>query len=158
MKKLIILSILLTVGIVYAQKSTQFGFYVGYAGDPTTKVVIMDRLVQEAKYKIIRKELFSQDIVSKYLAVIVCEILQEKKRIHLSEAEKNEISLAYKSDSKITYLVGCEFSKETTIKNLLNKNYYIFLSRYHGGKKPNDFKKCSVNVCEVARKRYLNKL
>ncbi len=71
MKQLIILSILLTVGIVYAQKSTQFGFYVGYAGDPSTKVVIMDRLVHEAKYKIIRKELYSQDIVSKYLAVIV---------------------------------------------------------------------------------------
>jgi hypothetical protein len=157
MKKLILLSILFSTGIVFAQKSSQFGFYVGYSGVPTTNVVMMDRLIHEAKYKIIRKELYSQVIVSKYLAVIVCEILQEKKRIHLTEAEKNEIILAYKSDRKITYCSGCAFSKETTIKNLLNKNYYIFLNRYHG-KSPQDFKKNSVNVSEVVRNRYFNKL
>jgi hypothetical protein len=157
MKKLIFLSLLFIAGIAYAQKSSKFGFYVGYNGVPTRNVVMMDRLIHEAKYKIIRKELYSQDIVSKYLAVIVCEILQEKERIHLTDAEKNEIILSYKSDRKITYCSGCAFSKETTIKNLLNKNYYIFLNRYHG-KSPQDFKRNSVNVSEVVRNRYFNKL
>jgi hypothetical protein len=149
MKKYILVFLTVLSGITFAQKSYNIGFSVGYGGEPTKAVIKMDQLVEKSKYKLIRQELFTHDNATKCLAVIICEILEEKGRVKLTKLEKHEITLAYKSEGKIKFYKGCDYSKVTTIKDLLNEKY---INQKHSTREYN------INFREQARKRYIDKI
>ena len=121
MKKLLILLLILTSSVIFAQRKW-VGFYCGYAGNPSAQVVMMDSLVKKSEFMKIRKKLFDTDNATKCLAVIVCEILEKKGSIILTKHEKNEIIKAYKSEGKITIIFGCASLVKTTMKKILNEN------------------------------------
>jgi len=155
MKKLISIFLILIPLVSFSQETSHIGFSVGYGGKPTASVKMMDHLVEKSKYKLIRQKLFTHDNATKCLAVIICEILEKKGFIKLSKDEKYEISLAYKSDRKITLYSGCAYKNVTTIKDLLDGKYnnQKLISRkfYHNREFYHNFK-------EQAQKRYIDKI
>ena len=141
--------------ITFAQETTYIGFSVGYGGKPTASVTMMDHLVEKSKYKLIRQELFTHVNATKCLAVIICEILEKKGFIKLSKDEKYEISLAYKSDRKITFYSGCAYKNVTTIKDLLNGKYN---NQKLSTRKFDHNREFYHNFREQAQKRYIDKI
>ena len=63
----------------------------------------------------------SNDDGKKCLSVIVCEILETKKVIELTEKEKKKIKDAYESNKKIHLCAGCTYYGDTIMKDILNE-------------------------------------
>lgn len=99
----------------------KIGFGCGYAGSPTESVILIDSLVKLKDFNKIRRLLNSNDDGKKCLSVIVCEILETKKVIELTEKERKKIKNAYESNEKIHFCAGCTYYGETTMKDIFNE-------------------------------------
>lgn len=99
----------------------KIGFACGYAGSPTESVILIDSLVKLKDFNKIRKLLNSNDEGKKCLSVIICEILEAKNVIKLTEKEREKIKNAYESNEKIHLCAGCTYYGETTMKDIFNE-------------------------------------
>ena len=99
----------------------KIGFACGYSGSPTESVILIDSLVKSQDFNKIRRLLNSKDNGKKCLSIIVCEILEAKKVVELTEKERETIKNAYESNEKITICAGCTYYGDSTMKDVLNE-------------------------------------
>jgi hypothetical protein len=115
-----------TILIFFSINSTiiaqdKIGFACGYDGNRTESVVLIDSLVTHKNYNKLRDLLTSNDNGIKCLAVIVCEILEAKEKIKLTEKEKTIIKNAYNSKNKIKFCSGCTYNAKPKLTEVLNE-------------------------------------
>jgi len=119
----LILSIMILFGFnshIFAKG--KIGFACGYAGSPTESVILIDSLLKSKDFNKIRRLLNSNDDGKKCLSVIVCEILELKKLVELTEKEREIIKNAYESNEKIRICAGCTYYGDCSMKDVLNEN------------------------------------
>lgn len=106
-------------------KNNLIGFACYYSGRKSDPVKLFSELNVGKQYSIIRKKLQSTSSAEKYLATIVCEKLQQKKLIRLTQKELNLIEENKMSLEKMTICSGCTRQEEFTIKEMLTDNNFL---------------------------------
>lgn len=134
-----ILSILLVFALNISAQN-RIGFACGYAGGKSESVALIDSLVSNREYVEIKELLNSRDNGEKCLAIIVCEILENKGKISLTDKELDEIKKSYLSKKKIKICSGCTYYAEPTIEEILNET---------------DFDGWGFNIKQIAKNRYI---
>ncbi len=139
LKRLIYIISIQLVFVLTISAQDRIGFACGYAGSKSESVALIDSLVSNMEYFQIKELLNSRDYGVKCLAIIVCEILEEKGKISLTDKEIAEIKESYLSKERIKICSGCTYSGEPTIAEILNET---------------DFDGWGFNVKKMAKNRY----
>lgn len=132
----------LSILLVFALKisaQNRIGFACGYAGSKSESVALIDSLVSKKEYFEIKELLNSRDYGIKCLAIIVCEILENKGKISLTDKELEGIRKSYSSKNRIKICSGCTYSAEPTMEEILNET---------------DFDGWGFNMKQIALNRY----
>ncbi|PRX54967.1 hypothetical protein CLV81_3372 [Flagellimonas meridianipacifica] len=98
------------------------GFHCSFFGRPTESVWEMELAIYKAEYQKIRELLFSNDTGKRYLAVIVCEVLEEQQVFKLTHLEKAHVKGLYDSESEVSFCAGCGFFESYSFRDLLREN------------------------------------
>ncbi|MCR9226807.1 MAG: hypothetical protein NXH90_05270 [Flavobacteriaceae bacterium] len=115
-----------TFEMVQAQEDISLHSTVGlscyFTGRPTPVMKRMSKLIQDGSYKTIRSMLWSNDTGETYLAVVTCEVLNEKAMLRLTIDEQQRIAKLYVSDELwISVCSGCIVTEDVVIRKLLSK-------------------------------------
>ena len=100
--------------------NTAVGFECGGTGSSTEVVNKVYKLVEKHKYNEVIKLLHSKNIAEKFLAIIICEKLADKKKMKLAQNEQEIINGAYNSDELVYVCEGCDYDYQFKISTLLN--------------------------------------
>jgi len=73
-------------------------------------------------FSTIRNLLDAKNNALKCLAVIVCELLSENKKVVLTENELQKMNSYYRSSYTIGRCSGCNIGDKTTMENILNNS------------------------------------
>jgi len=138
-RRLIFIVSILFVFVLNISAQDRIGFACGYAGSKSESVTLIDSLVSNREYVEIKELLNSRDYGVKCLAIIVCEILDNKGTITLTDKELDEIKKMYSSKKKINICSGCTYYAEPTIEDILNET---------------DFDGWGFNIKQIAKNRY----
>ena len=96
------------------------GFACGGAGSSTESVSRVYNYIVEKEYKKVVKLLHSKNTAEKFLAIVICEKLAEKKKIKLTEKDLLEIKNSYSSKENVFVCGGCTFEGNLKMSILLN--------------------------------------
>ena len=135
MKKIKVLFLILVFTTAYsasAQSHEQgmVGFSCSFAGTPSLLVMKMSKLASKSKYEELRRKLVEGNTGEKYLAIILCETLEEKNEITLTTVEKAIIEDSYHSYARVSICAGCTMFQAVSLSELLNQTS----SNHFGGR------------------------
>lgn len=97
------------------------GFACYASGSPTETVQKLSQLIDKRKYKSIVKLLDSENNAERFLAVVVCEKLNELNKITINQELKVKISEIYKSNEIVSVCSGCTYWDDLPLKEMLKK-------------------------------------
>lgn len=95
------------------------GFSCSITGAPSVTVRKMSKLVLESKYEVIKELLINGNSAERYLSVILCETLQSRHIVYISQNENEVIQRLYNSDVRIQVCSGCTLFKTFSFSELL---------------------------------------
>ena len=99
---------------------TAVGFECGGAGSSTKPVQKVYGHLDKKEYINIVKLLYSKNTAEKFLAIIVCEKLAEKKKVKLNAKDLEIIKYSYSSDEFVYVCEGCDYDDKFKLSILLN--------------------------------------
>jgi len=97
------------------------GFSCYFSGDPSKTVQKISQLIDKEKYKSIVKLLDSDNNAERFLAVVVCEKLNELKKLTLTQKLKEKIAEIYNSNEIVSVCSGSSYSGNLALKKVLEK-------------------------------------
>lgn len=109
--------------LTYSQQknsNTILGFACGGTGNATKAVHNVYQTMVEKKFQEVTKLLYSKSPAEKFLAVIICEKLAEKRKIELTQKDLDKIKNLYHSDELVHVCGGCTFEGSLKMSVLLN--------------------------------------
>tara|TARA_B100000949_G_scaffold181869_1_gene163105 strand:- start:4185 stop:4691 length:507 start_codon:yes stop_codon:yes gene_type:complete len=104
------------------EQRSVIGFHCSFFGRPTKLVLEMELAIKRSEHEKIRKLLFSNDTGKRYLAVVLCEALEEQKVIKLTNLEKLYVKGLYDSESEVSFCAGCAFFESHSFRDLLGEH------------------------------------
>ena len=104
------------------------GFGCGFGGEQSKSVQKVSKLIDKEKYNRIILLIDSDNNAEKFLAVVVCEKLDELNKLILSKELKEKISIVYKSYARVSVCSGCTYWDKITLKKMLEVDHHMRLS------------------------------
>ena len=99
---------------------TAVGFECGGTGSSTKSVQKVYTHLVKKEYSKIVKLLYSKNTAEKFLAIIACEKLAEKKKAKLNDKDLEIIKNSYNSDEYVYVCEGCDYDDKFKLSILLN--------------------------------------
>lgn len=101
------------------------GFGCGFAGVQSPSVKKVSKLLDKKKYNAIIQLLDSDNNAEQFLAVVVCEKLNELNIVNLSEELIEKISLVYNSKFVVPVCSGCMYWDRLTVGKMLESEHHM---------------------------------
>jgi hypothetical protein len=95
------------------------GFVCGGSGSSTPIIHRVFKKMEQKKYNKIIAMLYSKNPAENFLAVVLCEKLNEKEKIKLKEKDLQKIAEHYNSEKTIEVCGGCTFMEFVKLSILL---------------------------------------
>ena len=109
-------------------ENSLIGFACYSSGRESKPVTAINKLLLSKDYSGIREKLYSKSVAERYLATAVCQRLEQKKSLSLTQTDRHQIEKNKISDEKITICSGCTNEEEMSMKALFSSK--TFLSDY----------------------------
>lgn len=109
-------------------ENSLIGFACYSSGRKSKPVTEINKLLLSKDYSGIREKLYSKSVAERYLATVVCQRLEQKKTLSLTQTDQHQIEKNKNSDEKITICSGCTNEEEMRMKALFSSE--TFLSDY----------------------------
>lgn len=98
----------------------------GYGGSISDNIRVVEILLKDSKYGLIKNLLFSKSPSTQFISVIACDLLLDRKQILLLPNEIDRINTIKKSKEEIDFCSGCAFKITFLVSNQINNDGIIY--------------------------------
>lgn len=98
----------------------------GYSGSISDNIKVVEILLKDSKYGLIKNLLLSKSPSTQYISVIACDLLLDRKQILLLPNEIDRINKIKKSKEEIDYCSGCTLKMTFSVSDQINHDGIIY--------------------------------